>query len=342
MVQRTGVIGAGSWGTTVAAMLSERTDTVLWARESDVVEGVNRRHENERFLPGFTLPAALRATADLAEALDGRTTVFMAVPVQFIRSVAEQCRPMVEAGSVVINLAKGIELRTLLSPRQVLTDVLDLPPHAVGVLSGPNLAREVFAGQPSATVIASSAPDLAKDVQTLLTTEHFRVYTSSDVIGCEIGGAVKNVIAIAVGIADGLGFGWNSRSALIARGLAEVTRMGVALGGSPLTFLGLAGNGDLIATCSSEHSRNRRVGVELGKGRKLLDILADTEMVAEGVTSTPAVVQLARRLGVEMPVAEQIEAVLEGRCGPDNVVHVLMARAPTSELHDFPIGQSAS
>jgi len=321
-------------------MLSERTDTVLWAREPDVVEGVNRQHENDRFLPGLTLPTALRATADIAEAVDGRSTVFMAVPAQFVRSVAEQCRPLIEADSLVISLAKGIELQTLLSPRQVLSDVLDVPPGAVGVLSGPNLAREVFAGQPSASVIAFSAPDLADGVQSLLTTKDFRVYTSNDVVGCEIGGAVKNVIAIAVGIADGLGFGWNSRSALITRGLAEVTRLGVALGGSPLTFLGLAGNGDLIATCSSEHSRNRRVGVELGKGRKLVDILADTEMVAEGVASTPAVVQLARRLGVEMPVADQIETVLDGRCAPDNVVHSLMTRAPTSELHDFPDAQS--
>ncbi len=338
MMDRVAVVGAGSWGTTVAAMLSDRADTLLWAREADVVEAVNRRHENGRFLPGITLPAALRATADLAEALDGRTRVFMAVPVQFVRSVAERCKPMIEEDSLVINLAKGIELQSLLSPRQVLLDVLDLPSHAVGVLSGPNLAREVVVGQPSATVIAFSAQDVAEGVQSLLTTEQFRVYTSSDVVGCDIGGAVKNVIAIAVGIADGLGFGWNSRSALIARGLAEVTRLGVALGGSPLTFLGLAGNGDLIATCSSEHSRNRRVGVELGKGRKLFDILADTEMVAEGVASTPAVVRLARRFGVETPVAEQVEAVLDGRRAPADVVHYLMARAPTSELHDFPMG----
>ncbi len=338
MAPSIGVIGAGSWGTTVAAMLAKHTDTVIWAREPEVAESVNRHHVNDRFLPGLELPGELRASTDLKEVLHGRTHIFMAVPVQYLRSVTDRCRSVVKSGAIVVNLAKGIERHTLCSPTRIIAETLGLPIQSVGVLSGPNLAREVFVGQPSASVIAFAIPEPAQEVQTLLSAEHFRVYTSADVVGCEVGGAVKNVIAIAVGIAAGLGFGWNSRSALIARGLAELTRLGVALGGDPLTFLGLAGNGDLIATCSSEHSRNRRVGVELGKGRQLSDILADTEMVAEGVATTPAVVELAQRLDVEMPVAQQIERVLEDASSPQDVVHTLMARAPTSELHDLPHG----
>jgi glycerol-3-phosphate dehydrogenase (NAD(P)+) len=206
----------------------------------------------------------------------------------------------------------------------------------IGVLSGPNLAREVLAGEPAATVVALEESSEAARLQLRLTTDAFRVYTSSDVIGCEIGGSVKNVIAIAVGIAAGLGYGWNSRSALITRGLAELTRLGVALGGDPMTFLGLAGNGDLIATCSSEQSRNRRVGVELGKGRALDEVLADTNMVAEGVESAGAILELARSVQVEMPVSEQVHEILEGKQRPDEVARSLMGRAPTTELHDLP------
>jgi glycerol-3-phosphate dehydrogenase (NAD(P)+) len=338
MTASVGVVGAGSWGTTVASMLATRADTVLWAREAEVVAGLNLRHRNELFLPDLKVPDALRASTDLGEVIAERTHVFMAVPVQYLRSVADRCRPFLSSDAIVVNLAKGIERQTLCSPTQILMGALSLESDVLGVLSGPNLAREVLTGQPSASVIAFDRQQIATEVQALLTGEHFRVYTSTDVIGCQIGGAVKNVIAIAAGIATGLGFGWNSRSALITRGLAELTRLGVSLGGDPLTFLGLAGNGDLIATCSSEHSRNRRVGVELGKGRLLSDILADTAMVAEGVATAPAVVELAQRHGVEMPVAEVIDRVLRGDCSPEEVVHSLMARAPTSELHDFPHG----
>jgi glycerol-3-phosphate dehydrogenase (NAD(P)+) len=322
---RIAVVGAGSWGTTVASMLCERSDTLLWAREPEVASSINIDHENPTFLPGLALSHALRATVDPIEAVADRDLVLVAVPVQHLRSTAEQFIPALSPNATLLSLAKGIERSTLLRL------------NPVGVLSGPNLAKEVFARQPTASVVAIEGADEAQLLQSTLINEFFRVYTSSDVVGCEIGGAVKNVIAIAAGAASGLGYGWNSLSGLITRGLAELTRLGVALGGSPLTFLGLAGNGDLIATCSSEQSRNRRVGVELGKGRDLAAILAETDMVAEGVSSTPAVLELARGVGVEMPVAEHVGAMLRGELSPLEVVRGLMDRAPTSELHDLEV-----
>jgi glycerol-3-phosphate dehydrogenase (NAD(P)+) len=254
-----------------------------------------------------------------------------------MRSIAQRIAARVDPAAIVISLAKGIEQGTLQRPSQILTEVLvGNDPSLVGVLSGPNLAREVMAGQPSATVVALPEDEAARRVQSLLMTDRFRVYTSGDVVGCEMGGAVKNVIAIAAGMAEGLGFGWNARAALITRGLAELTRLGVALGGDALTFLGLAGNGDLIATCSSPQSRNRRVGVELGRGRSLPDITADTTMVAEGVTSAPAVLELAAQVGIEMPIAAQVQAVLDGTSAPATAVSTLMRRGATTELHDLP------
>ncbi len=243
---------------------------------------------------------------------------------------------LVEPNVAIVSLAKGLELGTLLRPSQILGQVLtDHDPSLLGVLSGPNLAHEIAAGEPSATVVAVPDPTWCRRLQTVLMTNRFRVYTSTDVVGCEIGGAVKNVIAIAVGMADGLGYGWNTKAALITRGLAELARLGVALGGEPLTFLGLAGNGDLIATCSSPQSRNRRVGFELGQGRALADILADTNTVAEGVTSAPAVLALAGSVDVELPIASQVQAVLMGTHSPATVAEALMDRAQTTELHDL-------
>jgi glycerol-3-phosphate dehydrogenase (NAD(P)+) len=333
---RIAVIGAGSWGTTVASMLCERSDTLLWAREPEVALAVNREHENPKFLPGLHLSPALSATVDPVEAVTDRELVLFVVPVQHLRATAERFATSVDPGTMMLSLAKGIERDTLMRPSQIVSDVLSRSAHGpIGVLSGPNLAKEVLARQPSASVVAIAGIDNAQRLQSALMNDYFRVYTSPDVVGCEIGGAVKNVIAIAAGVAAGLGYGWNSRSGLITRGLAELTRLGVALGGDPLTFLGLAGNGDLIATCSSEQSRNRRVGVELGKGRELAEIVADTEMVAEGVSSTPAVLELARSVHVEMPVSEQVDAMLRGDLSPREVVGQLMGRAPTSELHDL-------
>lgn len=331
------MIGAGSWGTTFASMVAGRHDTVLWAREPEVAEAVSAHHRNPVFLPDVALAPSLRASASLHAAIEDRELLAVAIPTQYLRGVAEQMIGIVPDDVVIVSLAKGIEQRTMLRPTQILDQVLvGHDPSRVGVVSGPNLAREVGAGQPSATVVAIPDASRCARVQTELMSNRFRVYTSTDVVGCEIGGALKNVIAIAAGMADGLGFGWNTQAALITRGLAELTRLGVALGGQPLTFLGLAGNGDLIATCSSPQSRNRRVGVELGRGRPLAEILAATTSVAEGVSSAPAVLDLAERLDVELPIATAVQAVLLGTSSPAEVVESLMARAGTSELHDLP------
>lgn len=249
---RVAVIGAGAWGTTVASMLAARHETVLWAREPEVTTSVSADHTNPTFLADYALAESLTATSSLEEALDGREALVLAVPAQFIRGVAERLAPLLGVDVVVLSLAKGIEQDTLLRPTQVVAEVVaNHNPALLGVMTGPNLAREVMAGDPSASVVALADQGWTERLQSVLTGDRFRVYTSVDVAGCEIGGAVKNVVAIAAGMADGLGYGWNSRAALITRGLAEMTRLGVALGGQPLTFLGLAGNGDLIATCSS-------------------------------------------------------------------------------------------
>lgn len=333
---RIAVIGAGSWGTTMASLLCERFAVMLWAREPEVAEAISVLHENPEYLPGFELPPSLHATASVDEALRGSTLAIIATPTQYVRGVAEQAAPFVTEDSAIVSLAKGIERASLMRPSEILRNVLGhVPPEKISVLSGPNLAREVMAGQPSATVVASSDPTMGFWLQSILNSDHFRVYASQDVVGCEIGGAVKNLIAIAAGVADGLAYGWNTRAALITRGLAELTRLGTSLGGEPLTFLGLAGNGDLIATCSSNESRNHRVGVELGKGRLLEQILDETKMIAEGVASAPAVLALAERHGVEMPVSAEVAAVLSGDRTAKEAVVNLMGRRPTTELHDL-------
>jgi glycerol-3-phosphate dehydrogenase (NAD(P)+) len=327
------VLGAGSWGTTLASLVSARNETVLWAREPEVADTISHRHENPEFLPGFALSSELRATSDLEAALQNAEVILVAVPSQYFRSVIEAARPFVPDDVDLVTVTKGIETGTCRRMTEVLDDVLGHDPDRICVLSGPNIAREVMAGEPSATVIASRDIARAERLQYLLMTDSLRVYTNPDVVGCEVGGAVKNVLAIAAGIGDGLGYGWNTKAALITRGLAELTRLGVALGGEPLTFLGLAGNGDLIATCSSSHSRNRHVGEELGKGRSLREILEPMRMVAEGVGTTSGVLGLARRLGVEMPISEKVGAVLAGELSPVDVVHLLMQRDAKPELH---------
>jgi glycerol-3-phosphate dehydrogenase (NAD(P)+) len=330
------VVGGGAWGTTLAAMLASRMDTVLWAREEEVVEDVNTRHQNSLFLSKVELPPALHAVRELGEALAGRDVVVMAVPAQHVRSVGMAVAPHVHDAMPVVSLAKGIEHETLKRPTEVLAEVLGRPSRAgIGVLSGPNLAREVAAGQPSATVLAMADQSSAERIQNLFTTGRFRVYVSDDVIGCEVGGAVKNVIAIAAGIADGLGLGWNSRAGLMSRGLAELARLGVALGGDPLTFLGLAGSGDLVATCCSPLSRNRTLGVELGQGRNLAEATAGTRAVVEGVATAPSVLALAASVRVDMPISSEVAAVLRGQRTPADALENLMTRMPTSELHDL-------
>lgn len=328
------VIGAGAWGTTMASHLAGQLRTVLWAREDTVVADVRDRHRNENFLPGFDLDPALGVTGDLGEALAGAEAVVVAVPSPYLRSVATEMRPHLPRAAPVISLVKGIEADTRLRPTQVLTEVLaDHDPSLIGVLSGPNLAREVMAGHPSATVVALPDGEWAGRLQMVIATDRFRVYTNRDVTGCEIGGAVKNVLAIAAGMTDGMGYGWNTRAALTTRGLAELARLGVALGGEPLTFLGLAGNGDLIATCGSPDSRNHRVGEALARGTTLDEIVAATASVAEGVRTAPAVLALAREVGVEMPICTEVANVLAGELTPEEALLVLMRRQPRPELH---------
>jgi len=334
---RVAVVGAGAWGTTVATLAAARAPTRLWALEPEVVRAIREQGENSTYLAGYTLPAAVFATNDLAEAIEGADLVIVAVPARHLRSVMEGAGPSMASGPLVLSLTKGIEPTTGKRMTEVLREVLtDREASAIGVLSGPNLAHELMAGHPSATCVAFSDVMHAESVQQLLMSDRLRVYTSPDVIGCEIGGAVKNVIAIAAGVADGLGFGMNTKAALITRGLAELSRLGVAAGGSPLTFSGLAGNGDLIATCSSPQSRNHRVGQQLAAGRSVGDIVADSSAVAEGVETAPAVVELSRRLGVDMPICETVDVMLAGQLAPTDALLALMRRDPKGELDGLP------
>ena len=327
------VIGAGSWGTTVAAIAATNAPTILWARNAELVDRIRAEHANEDYLPGVALPADLAATVSIEEAVSGADVVVLGVPSHGLRAVLETARPYFDRNTPVLSLVKGVKQETLLRMTEVAADVLD--DHRrdrIGVLTGPNLAREVAAGQPTASVVAIGDADTAAELQRLFMTATFRVYTNPDVIGCEIAGALKNVVAIAAGVAHGLGYGDNTKAALITRGLAELARLGIALGGEPMTFSGLAGMGDLVATCTSEKSRNRSVGVALGEGRSLDEIVAEMNMVAEGVKSTAGVLELARRAGVEMPIAEQVGAVLyEGR-KPAEIVPALMLREAKPEL----------
>jgi glycerol-3-phosphate dehydrogenase (NAD(P)+) len=328
------VIGAGSWGTAVAALVAGNAPTTLWARRPDLAARIDEQHENADYLPGIALPAALRATSDLRAACGDADVVVLGVPSHGFRTVLNEARPYIDARARVISLSKGVEQGTLSRMTEVVADELaghDL--SRIGVLTGPNLAKEVAAGQPTASVVATTDVAVAEDLQQLFGGPTFRVYTNPDVVGCEIAGTLKNVLAIGAGIAHGLGYGDNTKAALITRGLAELARLGVALGGDPLTFAGLAGMGDLIATCSSPQSRNRHVGVELGKGRSLEEILSEMNMVAEGVKSTRAVIELAQRHDVEMPLASFVGRVLYEGVQPAELVPELMLRKAKPELH---------
>ena len=328
---RVAVIGAGSWGTAVAMLTSQNAPTILWARRPELAEQIATSHENGDYLAGVPLPEALEATSSLEAACTGASVVVMGVPSHGFRSVLAEAAPFIGGDVPVVSLTKGVEQETLKRMTEVIADVL--PGRPAGVLTGPNLAKEIVAGQPAASVVAMADEDTCSDLQRLFACERFRVYTNHDVIGCEVAGALKNVMAIAVGMAEGMGFGDNTKAALITRGLAELTRLGVALGGEPLTFSGLAGMGDLVATCSSRQSRNRHVGEELGKGRSLEEIIAEMKMVAEGVKTSRAVVDLAAKVGVEMPIAEQVVAVLAGERTAAEVIPARMRREAKPELH---------
>ncbi len=326
-----GLLGGGSWGTTVAALISRNAPVMLWARDAATVHEINNERQNSRYLEGYTLPPSMRATADMGEAVRGADVLVMGVPSQNFRAVLMDVRRHIRPWVPVISLTKGFELDTGKRMTEVIMEIL--PGHPVGVLTGPNLAREILQGQAAASVLSMEDEIVVKALQPLFHSGLFRVYTNTDLLGCELGGVLKNVIAIAVGMGDGLGAGDNTRAALMTRGLAEVTRLGVAMGGRPETFAGLAGMGDLIATCTSTLSRNRSVGVELGKGRHIDDVIAEMHMVAEGVKAAPTVVALARQYGVTMPIAQDVLDVTQGRKTALEVFRGLLRASVGDEAH---------
>ncbi|SER59186.1 NAD(P)H-dependent glycerol-3-phosphate dehydrogenase [Actinokineospora terrae] len=305
------VMGAGSWGTAFAKVLADAgTEVVLWARRRDVADGIAETRQNRDYLPGVVLPAPLTSTSDPRLALDGAGTVVLAVPSQTLRNNLTAWRALLPRGATLVSLAKGVELGTLKRMSEVVVDVAGVPDDQVAVVSGPNLAKEIAEEQPTATVIACRDHDRAVALQQACTTGYFRPYTITDVVGCELGGACKNVIALSCGMADGLGFGANTLATLMTRGLAETSRLGAALGADPMTFAGLAGLGDLVASCSSPLSRNRTFGARLGRGETMAQAQAAVGgQVAEGVKSCSSIRELAMRHGVEMPITEVVHRV---------------------------------
>lgn len=331
-MSRTAVMGSGSWGTAFAMVLADAGgDVIVWSRDEQTAREINDKHTNERYHPGIALPPGIRASADAAEALDGADLVVLAIPAQSLRDNLAEWRPMLADGSVLVSLMKGIEIGTSLRMSQVIEDVAQVPQSRVAVVSGPNLAREIALRQPAATTVACSDEASAQRLQDACTTDYFRPYWTTDVVGAEIGGSVKNVIALANGMAAGLGFGENSQASLITRGLAEMARLGMALGADPLTFQGLAGVGDLIATCQSPLSRNRTFGVNLGSGLTVEETIAATQQTCEGVKSCQSILDLARRNDVEMPITEQVVQVVHHGMSPKRLLSNFMARAPKAE-----------
>ncbi len=327
------VLGGGSFGTCLAVLASRQHDVVLWARDAEVVDGVNRAHRNPRYLRDIALPPELRATGDLAEALRGRELVIVSVPSHAVREMLAAAHPHLAPDAALVATMKGIEIETGMTMDGVFEDVLPEAFHPrVVYLSGPSFAREIAQHKPTAVTVASREHNYAISVQASLSTPWFRCYSSDDVVGVEVGGAVKNVVAIAVGMCDGLDMGLNARAGLMTRGLREMTRLGVRLGANPLTFQGLSGMGDLILTCTGDLSRNRRVGIELGEGKSLAEIVAGMDQVAEGVKTTYAVCRLADRLGVDMPIAHAVRRVLDGEWKPKDAGFQLQSRQLRTEL----------
>ena len=329
MQLRVTVLGAGSFGTTMAHLFTQNTPTLLWCRRSEIADEINRDHRNERYLPGYPIAPELRATASLEEAVREADVLVMAIPSHGMRAVLEEVSKFIRPWVPIVSLAKGLEPGSHLRMTEVIREVL--PEHRAGALSGPNLAKEIMAGFAAASVIAVEDADLGRQLQEIFNCGVFRVYTIRDVVGCELGGALKNVIAIATGMGDGLGVGDNTRSAVITRGLAELTRLGVAMGGEPATFAGLAGIGDLVATCTSTQSRNRHVGEQLGLGKTIEEISKEMNQVAEGVKTTAVAMELAERYAIDLPIAREVYGVLyEGRTA-EEAYRGLTRRKPGSE-----------
>lgn len=340
MTDRIAVIGAGSWGTAFAALAAEGGDPVaLWARRDELAQQLQDERVTKDYLPGLRLPDSLEVTSDLEGALSGASVVVCAVPTHTMREVMSRAAPFVGSSAMVLNLSKGVEQGSLETMSALLGEVLDRPGgRGIAVLSGPNHAEEVSRRVPSATVIASRDPELSRGLQRRFMRDYFRVYTNDDMVGVETAAATKNVIAIAAGASDGMGFGDNAKASLITRGLAEMTRFGTKMGARTLTFLGLAGVGDLVATCTSRHSRNRAVGERLAKGQSKETIIAEMRMVAEGIRTAPALDALAERMGVEMPITRQVAKKLEEGGDIKQAVAALMSREAADELGEIECG----
>jgi glycerol-3-phosphate dehydrogenase (NAD(P)+) len=328
-----GVIGAGSFGTCLALLCARENDVTIWSRNPDLAEGINRDRRNPRYLKDIALPDSVRATTDLSECVGDKELVICAVPSHSLREVMAKAAPMLSPDAILVSAVKGIECESGMTMHQVLCDVLPEHHHPrIVCLSGPSFAREIAQHKPTVVTLACREEAYAISVQATLSCPWFRCYSHTDVIGVELGGALKNVIAIAIGIGDGMRQGHNSRAALMTRGLAEITRLGVHLGADPTTFLGLSGMGDLVLTCTGDLSRNRRVGLALGEGRRLDDIIEELGEVAEGVRTTRAVCGLAGRLGVDMPIAHMVRQVLDGESTPAEAGRTLMTRQLRSEF----------
>ncbi|MEV6106568.1 NAD(P)H-dependent glycerol-3-phosphate dehydrogenase [Streptomyces sp. NPDC051940] len=331
---RVAVFGTGSWGTAFSMVLADAgCEVVMWGRRAELVDAINTTRTNPDYFPDLTLPDRVRATTDPAEAAAGAEFTVLAVPSQTLRGNLAQWVPVLHEGTVLVSLMKGIELGTVKRMSEVIEEVAKVPAERVAVLSGPNLAREIAQRQPAAAVVACADESVAKRLQTACMTPYFRPYTITDVVGCELGGAVKNVIGLAVGIADGMGLGDNAKASLITRGLAETMRLGAALGADPRTFAGLAGMGDLVATCSSPLSRNHTFGINLGRGMTLAETIAVTKQTAEGVKSCESVQDLARRNGVDMPITDTVVSIVHDGKQPLVAVKELMTRRAKAEGH---------
>jgi glycerol-3-phosphate dehydrogenase (NAD(P)+) len=331
-VTRTAVLGAGSWGTAFSKVLADAgADVTLWGRRPELTARIDRDHVNDEYLPDIALPESIRATSDAAQALNGAEVVALALPSQSLRQLLGGLRELLPRGAVVVSLMKGVELGTTRRMSEVIAEVGRVPSDRVAVLSGPNLAREIALCEPAASVVACVDRAVAEEVSDLCATPYFRPYTNVDVVGTELGGAVKNVIAIAVGMADGMGLGDNAKASIITRGLAETARLGAALGADPLTFLGLAGIGDLVATCMSPLSRNRTFGEGLGRGLSVEEVIASTRTTAEGVKSCTSLLGLAHSHGVDVPIIENVVAVVHEGAAPAEIGQRLLSRALKAE-----------
>ncbi|MGI9085486.1 MAG: NAD(P)H-dependent glycerol-3-phosphate dehydrogenase [Aeromicrobium sp.] len=330
---RTVVMGAGSWGTAFAIVLADAgNDVRIWGRRAELCDTINATHENSDYLPDITLPDTITAYSDPSEALGGADVVVLAVPSQQLRVNLETWGSSIPPEAVMVSLMKGVEVGTHMRMSEVIAEITGAGPERIAVISGPNLAREIAAREPAASVVACEDVSVAERLQKLCHTEAFRPYTNTDVIGCELGGTTKNIIGLAVGVCIGLGFGDNSKATVITRGLAETARLGAAIGADPLTFSGLAGMGDLVATCSSPLSRNRTFGEKLGRGMSVDEVAAQTRQVAEGVKSCSSVNELAELHGVEMPIVQHVTALIEGRMGPEALVKALISREAKPEV----------